>query len=80
MEQDEIREMKWSTVAITGNGAGEAVSLRLAGETWQSDGRAIWQQMDALVETLDGLTSETPLQLGDVSVSTLILDERESGF
>ena len=29
--------------------------LRSAWEQWQTDGRAFWQQMDALVETLDGL-------------------------
>ena len=44
------------SVATTGsNGSGEAVSLRSAWEKWQTDGRAFWQQMDALVETLDGL-------------------------
>ena len=34
------------------------VSLRSAWSQWQSDGRAFWQQMDALVETLDGLIAE----------------------
>jgi type I restriction enzyme M protein len=34
-------------------GDGETVSLRSAWEQWQKDGRAFWQQMDALVETLD---------------------------
>ena len=36
----------------------DAVSLRSAWDHWQSDGRAFWQQMDALVETLDGLITE----------------------
>ncbi|WP_259772453.1 SAM-dependent methyltransferase [Pseudoduganella plicata] len=37
---------------------GEAVSLHSSWELWQNDGRAFWQQMDALVETLDGLIKE----------------------
>ena len=37
---------------------GDAVSLRSAWAQWQNDGRAFWQQMDALVETLDGLIAE----------------------
>lgn len=37
---------------------GDAVTLRSAWEQWQTDGRAFWQQMDALVETLDGLITE----------------------
>lgn len=28
-----------------------------AWEQWQTDGRAFWQQMDVLVETLDGLAA-----------------------
>ena len=44
--------------AANANGAQEAVSLKAAWEQWQSDGRAFWQQMDALVETLDALTTE----------------------
>ena len=40
----------------TGRGAGgEGNSLPEAWAQWQSDGRAFWQQMDALVETLDSL-------------------------
>ena len=35
--------------------ADEAVTLQAAWGQWQTDGRAFWQQMDALVETLDGL-------------------------
>ncbi len=41
-----------------GNGINEAVSIKEAWEKWQSDGRAIWQQMDALLEALDGLEFE----------------------
>jgi type I restriction enzyme M protein len=47
--------VKRATSAANGNGTHEAISLRAAWEKWQSDGRAFWQQMDALVETLDGL-------------------------
>ncbi len=36
-------------------GEGDPVSLRSAWEQWQIDGRAFWQQMDALVGTFDGL-------------------------
>lgn len=37
---------------------GNAVSLRSIWDQWQTDGRAVWQQMDTLVETLDGLITE----------------------
>ena len=37
---------------------GDAVSLHSAWAQWQNDGRAFWQRMDALVETLDGLFEE----------------------
>jgi type I restriction enzyme M protein len=37
---------------------GDAVSLRSAWSQWQTEGRAFWQQMDALVETLDGFITE----------------------
>ncbi len=50
--------VKRGTSAANGNGAQEAVSLRVAWEKWQNDGRVFWQQMDALVETLDGLEVE----------------------
>lgn len=33
-------------------------SLREVWDDWEQDGRAFWQQMDALIETLDGLTLE----------------------
>lgn len=50
--------VKRTTGAANGNGTHEAVSLRAAWEQWQSDGSAFWQQMDALLETLDGLKLE----------------------
>ena len=50
--------MKRATSSANGNGTIEAVSLSAAWEKWQTDGRAFWQQMDALVETLDGLEIE----------------------
>ncbi|MBU2781706.1 SAM-dependent DNA methyltransferase [Acidithiobacillus caldus] len=50
--------VKRATSAANGKGTNEAVSLNAAWEQWQSDGRAFWQQMDALVETLDGLEVE----------------------
>ena len=37
---------------------GDKMSLRAAWEQWQADGRAFWQQMDALVETLDSLVDD----------------------
>jgi type I restriction enzyme M protein len=46
---------KRSAATASSNGGGEVVSLRSAWDQWQTDGRAFWQQMDALVETRDGL-------------------------
>jgi type I restriction enzyme M protein len=43
-------------VVASAEGEGQPVSLPAAWEKWQSDGREFWQQMDALVETLDHLT------------------------
>ena len=43
--------------SATATQAGEALSLRATWNQWQADGRAFWQQMDSLVETLDGLTT-----------------------
>ncbi|MCW2313405.1 type I restriction system adenine methylase HsdM [Rhodoferax antarcticus] len=37
---------------------GDAVSLQSTWDQWQTDGRAFWLQMDALVETLDGLAMD----------------------
>ena len=36
-------------------GGDQPASLAEAWDAWQESGRAFWQQMDALVETLDGL-------------------------
>jgi type I restriction enzyme M protein len=41
---------------------GQAVTLRSAWVQWQADGRPFWQQMDALVETLDGVGRPTPME------------------
>jgi type I restriction enzyme M protein len=38
------------------------VTLRSAWVQWQADGRPFWQQMDALVETLDGVGRPTPME------------------
>ncbi|MGU5617066.1 type I restriction-modification system subunit M [Aeromonas caviae] len=37
---------------------GDVVTLLSAWEQWQTDGRLFWQQMDELVETLDGLNNQ----------------------
>jgi len=50
--------VKRITAAVATDSNGDAVSLRSAWDQWQTDGRAFWQQMDALVETLDGLITE----------------------
>jgi type I restriction enzyme M protein len=44
--------------AITTDRNGDAVSLRSAWDQWQDDGRVFWQQMGALVDTLDRLITE----------------------
>ena len=50
--------VKRIAAAIATDSNGNAVSLRSSWAQWQNDGRVVWQQMDALVETLDGLMSE----------------------
>jgi type I restriction enzyme M protein len=50
--------VKRIAAAVATDSNGDAVSLRSAWAQWQNDGRAFWQQMDALVETLDGLIAE----------------------
>lgn len=50
--------VKRSSANPATDGQGQTISLRAAWEQWQSDGRAFWQQMDALVETLDGVMME----------------------
>ena len=46
--------VKRQTVTTNANGT-EPATLHAAWAQWQTDGRAFWQQMDALVETLDCL-------------------------
>lgn len=53
--------VKRIAAAIATDSNGGAVSLRSAWDQWQTDGRAFWQQMDALVETLDGLCPTRPV-------------------
>ena len=50
--------VKRSTATGRSNSDNELVSLGSAWQQWQTDGRAFWQQMDALVGTLDGLETE----------------------
>ena len=47
-------------VSATGtvDGTGKPATLDTAWAQWKTDGRTFWQQMDALVETLDGLVVE----------------------
>ena len=46
-------------ITTTTNADGtEPVTLSATWAQWQTDGRIFWQQMDVLVETLDGLTEE----------------------
>ena len=47
--------VKRSTITASSNRDGEGIRLRSAWEKWQTDGRVFWQQIDALVDTLDGL-------------------------
>ena len=49
--------VKRQTVTTNADGA-EPATLSAAWVQWQTDGRTFWQQMDALVETLDGLATE----------------------
>ena len=42
-----------------GNGAeGDAPSLRQLWRRWEQEGREFWQEMDALVDMLDGLSED----------------------
>jgi type I restriction enzyme M protein len=50
--------VKRIAAALAMDSNGDAVSVRSSWERWQNDGRAFWQQMDTLVETLDGLITE----------------------
>ncbi len=47
--------VKRIAAAIAADSNGDAVSLRSTWDQWQTDGRAFWQQMDALLETLDSI-------------------------
>ena len=46
--------VKRQTATTNADGT-ELAKLSAAWTQWQTDGRAFWQQMDALVETIDGL-------------------------
>lgn len=48
--------VKRLTAAMGTDSNGDTLSLTSAWEQWQTDGSAFWQQMDTLVETLDGLS------------------------
>lgn len=50
--------VKRSTATAANAVDGETPSLQAAWEQWQTEGRAFWLQMDALVETLDGMLME----------------------
>jgi len=52
--------VKRIAAAIATDSNCDAVSLRSAWDQWQTDGSAFWQQMDALVATLDGLGTNKP--------------------
>lgn len=49
--------VKRATANAASDKPGDSISFRAAWEQWQTDGREFWQQMDALVETLDSLTA-----------------------
>nr|WP_278436221.1 class I SAM-dependent DNA methyltransferase [Enterobacter mori] len=46
------------SIAKATNCDGKVVSLAFAWEQWQSNGHAFWQQMDTLIEELDGIQEE----------------------
>ena len=50
--------VKRIAASIATDSNGNVVSLGSTWDQWQTDGRAFWQQMDALMETLDGLITE----------------------
>jgi type I restriction enzyme M protein len=47
--------VKRSSATMTDSGANQPATLKAAWAEWESDGRIFWQQMDSLVETLDGV-------------------------
>ena len=50
--------VKRLAAAVSLDSNGNAVTLRSAWDQWQAEGRSFWLQMDALVETLDGLAEQ----------------------
>ncbi len=46
-------------ISVVGNGIDETQSLTSVWQQWQSDGQNFWQQMDELVQTLNGLNTTT---------------------
>jgi type I restriction enzyme M protein len=50
--------VKRHVVAPAIDNNGDAESMRSAWDGWQADSRAFWQQMDALVEILNGPITE----------------------
>lgn len=50
--------VKRIAAAIATDSNGDAVSLRSAWDKWQTEGGAFWQQMNALMETLETLTAK----------------------
>jgi len=50
--------VKRTTTLANNTGDSAVVGLRSTWERWEADGRAFWQQMDALAETLGGFESE----------------------
>jgi type I restriction enzyme M protein len=53
--------VKRVAVATTTDSNGVTASLQFAWNQWQTDGRAFWRKMDALMETLDGLATNKPI-------------------
>ncbi|MGA7586156.1 MAG: class I SAM-dependent DNA methyltransferase [Rouxiella badensis] len=49
--------VKRSTYMAATDAKGETLSLKGAWKQWQSDGHTFWQQMDALVDSLDSLAA-----------------------
>ena len=50
-----VKKLLSSAGKGVGSEGDQSVTLNAAWAQWQTDGRVFWQQMDALVETLDGL-------------------------
>ena len=54
--------VKRIAAVVTTDSNGEAASLHSVWNKWQNEGRVFWQQMDALVGTLDGLSKAEDTQ------------------